>query len=1788
VVIVKYASGVPFREVVETIRTGGSSGTVVSKTKYVYEDVGGWGEELVEIITDPDSAALTTSYEYYTDNSYRGDFRKVRTVTRPTGAWAAFDYHDNWERRGNVAYQQSPYVSAPATAPSSVNPAIGKVVYKQYVADWSGRYNRLSTNQESINNVVTGKTTQTFSDIGSGTTVREQVTSNAFWDSSQSVQSIVQRYRADADPDRAGQVYLVKNPDESQTSFAMSRGSYNHNPTTPVFTISGSGQDWVVYAMNGSTNATGATTENAFNGLTFENVQMIDEETTLNVSIFNNSGLLLLTEEHVYDGGSFERVSWQNRAYDAASGRLTQETDNTGRVVDYVYANGRLSYTIASDGQRVDYEYDELGRVNKQIKDGIAAGDGYDAQVDIETTYTLDALGRATQSVVSASGISETLTSSTKYDLAGRMDESVAPGNYKTEYSYTLGGRKVTTTFPGGGTEIREAYLDGQLKSVTGTAVIHESYGYWIDSGSGRRARQAIIGGNGSAWTNTGWDWLGRQYDEWTPGWNGNAVAHFNFYNSKGQLFKTTAPEVDPTIYEYNTLGRLVAEGLDLNGNDTLDPSSTDRISTTSVKFTKIGADWWFETQTGTYPQSGGSAATLNITGKSQTRLTGLTAGSIEVKTFDVHDNETHTTVTVDRNSANRLVTTTVNVAHAGNHLITVTRNGRSVSETSQSGIETKYAYDQLGRQTTVIDPRIGNTVTAFISNTTMVDTVTDPASNEIADYAYDSAGRVLSMANALNQMTYYSYNNRGQNLREWGAAAYPVERVYDSMGRLHKLRTFADSTADFTTSAWPSSPGSPQETIWNYDAPTNFLSSKVDDVSESETYTYTQAGMVKTRTWARGVVTTYGYDPDTRELLTTTYSDSTPNVTYTYDRIGNLATVNDVTGSRTFTYDLADGLELTREALDSTYYGGRRVDWKVDDFGRLEEFGVASSVNYDITHQKFGYHATTGRLNKVDGKSVAQSNWQYFDYAYVANSDLILETTNDGLDYTDSRTWEPNRNLLATRETLWGSTPTSKVKFDYTEQTGNLAGVTGRDALGRVIGVTKTGELFDRYGNGTQGLHTLYGYNDRSELTSEETTLGGTLTTLTGRDDSYVYDHLGNRKTSTHNGLTTTYTTNSLNQYTQRALPTGIDGVFDVAGAIGSGTVFVEGSSTGVVKHGDYFFKSHTMDNTPHAVFDNIEIDDDLTVEPDPLDSLPAYLRGAPEMKSYDEDGNLLSDGRWVYRYDAENRLVEMFTRGAPSYTSIDGDFDGDPILTSGTQAEIDAANAVWNISQVRQRLVFEYDYMHRRVRKVDYNWTSVWSGSTERRFIYDGWNAVVEYWGSFNSGSLVTTNSRYSFWGLDITGSLTAAGGIGALLMTHEDTKTYLPGYDQLGDVHVLLDSDNGSIAAAYEYDAYGNTIRFSGSIADGNPYRSATKYTDAESNLVYYGRRYYDPKDGRFVGRDPLGEQGGTNLYAFVTNGPVNLWDYLGMCTHSWYWDDPYDYEECPDEGGSGGSIGVVITFGPDDNHRVPVDQDITQIGDLDLRSSIIDYLRGLSRGDRKDLAEAAGFGDNFGGGSDDFYDLVSLLEDQTIITRQTVITNDNDTLLGQINIWLGTVGGQSVDDFIDIIADGARGAQQGVNDYPGILMGVASLPEIIVLGAVEELAGPQMAAGVGTALIVVPGPTGKGQFVRAAGGNLVRIRNAHLAGQLHPVTKIPFDSAGFPDFSSVAIRTVPVKQTGNRAADIRAANQAAGLDSTPRDYTWHHHQDGDIMQLVPRDVHRQTGHTGGVAIGGGGGG
>jgi RHS repeat-associated protein len=87
------------------------------------------------------------------------------------------------------------------------------------------------------------------------------------------------------------------------------------------------------------------------------------------------------------------------------------------------------------------------------------------------------------------------------------------------------------------------------------------------------------------------------------------------------------------------------------------------------------------------------------------------------------------------------------------------------------------------------------------------------------------------------------------------------------------------------------------------------------------------------------------------------------------------------------------------------------------------------------------------------------------------------------------------------------------------------------------------------------------------------------------------------------------------------------------------------------------------------------------------------------------------------------------------------------------------------------------------------------------------------------------------------------------------------------------------------AVKYDPFGNLTVSSGDKAADFAHRFSTKYLDGETGLYYYGLRYYDPRTGRWLSRDPIGERGGVNLYGFVGNDGVGRWDLLGNLS------DPY---------------------------------------------------------------------------------------------------------------------------------------------------------------------------------------------------------------------------------------------------------------------------------------------------------
>lgn len=512
-------------------------------------------------------------------------------------------------------------------------------------------------------------------------------------------------------------------------------------------------------------------------------------------------------------------------------------------------------------------------------------------------------------------------------------------------------------------------------------------------------------------------------------------------------------------------------------------------------------------------------------------------------------------------------------------------------------------------------------------------------------------------------------------------------------------------------------------------------------------------------RTWARNsgtLLTDYSYDPQTGALVAIDYSDSTPDIGFGYNRLGQITTVTDAMGSRSFGYNdyfqpeteiISGSLYTTSQSrsYDTTTVPGRNT-------------GISLGSDYSLVYGFDDY----GRFNGLSWQQGSQSG--VVSYNYLANTHLLESITSTaGITTSTTYGYEPHRNLKTSVSNIANSALISAYTYSY-------------DSLGRRENVANTGSAF-----GSPAFST-YGYNDRNELIDGKRYLGSDLTDTSApvedEQRAYIYDPIGNRLTADKGAGTSLemidYQANALNQYQ---------------------------SITG----------------------------------------------GSITSPSYDDDGNLIGyteDGQQLQlSFNAENRLIAIA-----------------PVAPVAGETRSD----------------FVYDYMGRRVQKNISSWDgSSYQPSSTSRFIYDGWNMIRELDGSGQS------TASY-IYGLDLSQSLQGAGGVGGILarIDHSTDTVYNYFYDANGNVGQLVDADSAALAASYEYDPYGNVVASSGALADSNPFRFSSKYFDGESGLYYYGYRYYSPDLGRWLNRDPMGEGGGLNTYAFVANNPLLFIDPTGL--------------------------------------------------------------------------------------------------------------------------------------------------------------------------------------------------------------------------------------------------------------------------------------------------------------------
>ena len=207
-----------------------------------------------------------------------------------------------------------------------------------------------------------------------------------------------------------------------------------------------------------------------------------------------------------------------------------------------------------------------------------------------------------------------------------------------------------------------------------------------------------------------------------------------------------------------------------------------------------------------------------------------------------------------------------------------------------------------------------------------------------------------------------------------------------------------------------------------------------------------------------------------------------------------------------------------------------------------------------------------------------------------------------------------------------------------------------------------------------------------------------------------------------------------------------------------------------------------------------------------------------------YDEIGNLLSDGEWMYTWSKGRQLVSMTKPGS----SLTFTYDADGNRTSKT-----VNGVTTTYTYVDGRVTHETngtDTIHYR---YDANGTllSMNLNGAEYYYLYNGQRDVI---GLYDASGKVVVEYTYDAWGKPLTTTGSLASTVGAK-----------------------------------------------------NPYRYRGYRYDTESGLYALTTRYYNPQIGRFINADDAyiledkdKEEFESNLFAYCVNNPVNRIDTLGL--------------------------------------------------------------------------------------------------------------------------------------------------------------------------------------------------------------------------------------------------------------------------------------------------------------------
>ena len=224
-----------------------------------------------------------------------------------------------------------------------------------------------------------------------------------------------------------------------------------------------------------------------------------------------------------------------------------------------------------------------------------------------------------------------------------------------------------------------------------------------------------------------------------------------------------------------------------------------------------------------------------------------------------------------------------------------------------------------------------------------------------------------------------------------------------------------------------------------------------------------------------------------------------------------------------------------------------------------------------------------------------------------------------------------------------------------------------------------------------------------------------------------------------------------------------------------------------------------------------------------------------------FDSAGNRTGVNSTTIPFNSDNQC------SSSGYT-FDG--NGNPTTYNNTSLSFDPENRVSAIGSTSSA-TYRADGL--RAKKT--------TGSGTTYYLYDGGEPIIE----MNSSGTVTALNVFAPDGL-------CARQVGSA------TTEYV--FDQQGNVADRTDT-SGTTQSVTQYDAWGAEQIISGSDTDPFGYNARSGYyLDRETGLYLCQHRFYDPANGRWLNRDPIGFRGGTNLYGYCAGGPVGGADSRGL--------------------------------------------------------------------------------------------------------------------------------------------------------------------------------------------------------------------------------------------------------------------------------------------------------------------